>query len=371
MKNNEGFTASDYAYSWVTFAWPHFSGFLTRLYREHTLEALEETVRTRWETNKHTRINAQRQARMLGANADPAQLDELQKRVIAGMRRLRSGSATTSASDSTDYEGAMSTSAPGSSQFSGHSSSGSLPRAPPSNGTILTPIPSNSNRARNTSTSSSHAPSHSSRPSISSSSTTNGRTGSQQSGSTLSVKPGSSGRTALSPIASRMLEQDTRAMAEYRVRSGSHSSTTTGETSISNPALSPYIPPPPSGPPPAPPDQISSDLRTKSIPRSLRPSLSAASLRQSPIPALFGSTAAGSNPRIRAGTLNNVPGSGGANTPKTPPAGSSILQTLKRPVMAVLPVGRTSESSNQTQGHTRATSGSLLRDLATLRTDSM
>jgi hypothetical protein len=81
--------------------------------------------------------------------------------------------------------------------------------------------------------------------------------------------------------------------------------------------------------------------------------------------------ASGSNPRIRAGTFNNGYTSGGASTPKTPPAGSSILQTLKRPVMAVLPGGRSTESSQVPDGHTRRPSGSLLRDLASFRTDSM
>ena len=288
--------------------------------------------------------------------------------VVAGPRRIRSGSAT-SASDSTDYEGALSTSAPGSSQFSGHSSSGSIPRAPPSNGTVLTPIPSSSaNRVRNASTSSSHAPTHSSGPSISST-TTNGRSASQLSGASLTAKSPSS-KVALSPIASRMLERDADAMAEYRVRSGSHSSTNTTEALPALPSAgsaSPYAPASP------PSDLPLSDLRARTIPRSLRPSLSAASLRQTPLPSIS-SVASGSNPRIRAGTLNNVPGgvTSGASTPKTPPLmGSGLLQTLKRPVLAVLPGGKVTEQANIPDGHTRRPSGSLLRDLAILRTDSM
>lgn len=358
-KNNDGFTASDYAFS------------------NNTYEALQETARTRWEVNKKSRVVAQQQARraertMYNRTTDANDEHGHSRRAlgVAGSRRLRSGSGATSTSDSTDCEGAMSTSAPGSSQFSEHSSSGSLPRAPPSNGTILTPIPSSSaNRARNTSTSSSHAPSHSSRPSFSSN-TTNGRSTSQPSGSTLTAKSSSS-KMALSPIASRMLERDAGAMADYRVRSGSNSSTNVPETS-------PY-PPPSAGStttyaPASPlPDLPLSDVRTRTIPRALRPSLSAASLRQTPLPQIP-NAAAGSNPRVRAGTLNNVQGgaASGASTPKTPPLmGSGLLQTLKRPVFAVLPGGRATEPANAPNGHARRPSGSLLREFASLRTDSM
>lgn len=344
-KNNDGFTASDYAYS------------------NNTYEALQDAARNRFEANKQSRAVAQQQARRAERYGGGA--DGRRPLGVAGIRRLRSGSATTSASDSTDYEGAVSTSAPGSSQFSGHSSSGSLPRPPPSNGTVLTPIPA-SNRARNTSTSSSHAPTHSSRPSVSSAN-------SRLNPSSASTLSGRGASNALSPIASRMLERDAGAMAEYRVRSGSHSSTTTGETSGSlmpPSAVAPIhqvqTPVTPIGPLPE-----LSDFRTRTIPRSLRPSLSAASLRQNPLPSIS-TVANGSNPRIRAGTFN-TPGGSGVSTPKTPPMAATILQTLKRPVMAVLP-GRATESithAHVPDGHTRRPSGSLLRDMATIRTDSM
>lgn len=338
----------------------------------NTFDALQETARTRFEVNKKSRV-VQQQARRAERTAyGQVDNDEHQRRglSVTDTRRWRSGSVTTSASDSTDYEGAPSTSAPGSSQFSGHSSSGSLPRAPPSNGTILTPIPSSAaNRARNTSTSSSHAPTHASRPSFSSF-TSNGRSTSQP-GSSLGTKSSSSTKTALSPIASRMLERDAGAMAEYRVRSESHSSTTTTETSVSNiPAIggqtATYTPATES----SFSDVQVSDIRVRTIPRSLRPSLSAASLRPHHLPSIS-SVTSGSIPRIRAGTLNNVLGSSGASTPKTPPTASTLLQTLKRPVLAVLPGGRSIDHTLIPNGHTRRPSGSLLRDIAAIRTDSM
>ncbi|KAG9053273.1 hypothetical protein FS842_008409 [Serendipita sp. 407] len=354
VKNNDGFTASDYAYS------------------NNTFDALQDTARNIFEVNKYTRVVAQQQARRAERSAyGYTDAGELPRRNhgMYGARRLRSGSGTTSTSDSTDYDGAMSGSAPGSSQLSGgHSSSGSLPRPPPSNGTILTPIPASNyvNRARNHSNSSSHAPSHMSRPSVSST-TTNSRGIANSSGATLSVKSSS---TALSPIASRMLERDAGAMAQYRVRSGSHSSTTTGEASNSllpssnlNATQEPTTPISPL------PELPTTDFRTRTIPRSLRPSLSAASLRQTPLPSIIG-VASGSNPRIRAGTLNH-PSSSGVSTPKTPPMATTFLQTLKRPVMAVLPGSRGGDQvahSNAVNGHTRRPSGSLLRDI---RTDPM
>ncbi|KAG8823676.1 hypothetical protein FRC17_009260 [Serendipita sp. 399] len=349
-KNNDGFTPSDYAYS------------------NNTLDALQDTARNMFEVNKYTRAVAQQQARRAERSAygytDSGDLPR-RNHGMYGMRRLRSGSATTSASDSTDYEGAMSGSAPGSSQMSGQSSSGSLPRPPPSNGTILTPISASNyvNRARNTSNSSSHAPSHMSRPSVSST-TTNSRGMSNPSGTTLSIKSSS---TALSPVASRMLERDAGAMAEYRVRSGSHSSTTGEVNGSLLPSSNLSAENAPTTPISPLPELPTTDFRTRTIPRSLRPSLSAASLRQSPMPSIMG-IASGSNPRIRAGTMNHVPGSSGVNTPKTPPMASSILQTLKRPVMAVLPGVRGSDHVTHIDGHSRRPSGSLLRDI---RTDTM
>ncbi|CAG8475241.1 1974_t:CDS:2, partial [Acaulospora colombiana] len=214
-------------------AYDHNNSNVTPDISNSVLEALQETARNRWEVSKKSRVVAQQQARRAYGQGVNRQ-DEF-SRLDAGVSRFRSGSGTTSASDSTDFEIAMSTSAPGSSQFSGHSSSGSLPRPPPSNGTILTPIPSsaaaNGTRNRNTSTSSSHAPSHSSRPSISSIAP-NGRSNPPTSSSSLGVKS-SSVKNAFSPIA-RLLERDADAMAEYRTRSGSHSSVTTAEANLAN-----------------------------------------------------------------------------------------------------------------------------------------
>jgi hypothetical protein len=367
-KNNDKFNPSDYAYSCVLHN-KHGSHLSVHYSSNNTYDALQETARTRFEVNKKSRVVQQQARRAAYGQIDN---DEHQRRGlgVTGTRRWRSGSATTSASDSTDYEGGPSTSAPGSSQFSGHSSSGSLPRAPPSNGTVLTPIPSSAaNRARNTSTSSSQAPTHTSRPSYSSS-TTNVRSASRP-GSSMGTKSSSSAKTALSPIASRMLERDAGAMAEYRVRSESHSSTNTLETNVSNiPAVGGQI----GTYTPATESSFSdvqvSDLRARTIPRSLRPSLSAASLRPHHLPSIT-SVASDSIPRIRAGTLNNVLGSSGASTPKTPPTASTLLQTLKRPVLAVLPGGRSSDHTLIPNGHTRRPSGSLLRDIAAIRTDSM
>jgi hypothetical protein len=263
------------------------------------------------------------------------------RRILQSSRnRLRSGSATTSASDSTDYEGPLSTSAPihgssgSSSQFSSHSS-GSLPRAPPSNGTVLTPIPSSSNqgvlppatvtsrlRSHQSSSSASTTSTQSSKPSIPSGtpSTANGRMTPQN-----GVVLGSSS-TSISHFAARTLERDADAMAQYLMRARSSSSSSANNT----PTASAHIPPQVS---PFSSETAVGDLRGRNNLPRLKPSISATSLRtgsqattpiatRPPGPSLPPDDSR-ANSRIRATTLNNVPGQTTAT--RSPPMPTSNL----------------------------------------------
>ena len=316
------------------------------------------------------------------------------RRILQPSRnRLRSGSATTSASDSTDYEGQLSTSAPihgssgSSSQFSSHSS-GSLPRAPPSNGTVLTPIPSSSTqgvlpsatarpriRSHQSSSSASTTNTQSSKPSIPSGtpSTANGRM-TPQSGVALGTSA-----TSISHFAVRTLERDADAMAQYlmRARSSSSSSSSANNT----PTAPVYIP---SQTPPLTSEATLGDLRGRNTLPRLKPSISATSLRtgsQTTTPIAI--RAPGSslppddlrvNSRLRSTTLNNVPGQTTAT--RSPPMPSSNLPGAppgsppahRRPGFT-LPLGRAAESAQAAinGSHGRRPSGSLLKEITTMR----
>ena len=316
------------------------------------------------------------------------------RRILQSSRnRLRSGSGTTSASDSTDYEGQLSTSAPihgssgSSSQFSSHSSS-SLPRAPPSNGTILTPIPSSSTqgvlppatarprlRSHQSSSSASTTNTQSSKPSIPSgtSSTANGRM-TPQNGVALGTSA-----TSISHFAARTLERDADAIAQYlRARSSSSSSVNNTLTAAA------YIPPQAS---PLTSETTLGDLRGRSSLPRLKPSISATSLRtgsQSTTPIATrppGPSVPPDDPRnnlrMHATTLNTVPGQSTAT--RSPPMPSSNLPSAspgsppahRRPGFT-LPLGRVAESAQAAihgshSSHGRRPSGSLLKEITTMR----
>lgn len=314
------------------------------------------------------------------------------RRILQSSRnRLRSGSATTSASDGTDYEGQLSTSAPiqgssgSSSQFSSHSS-GSLPRAPPSNGTVLTPIPSSSNQgvlppATATSRLRSHQPSssasttstQSSKPSIPSvaPSTANGRM-TPQNGVALGTSS-----MSISPFAARTLERDADAMAQYLMRARSSSNSSTNNT----PMAPAYIPPQAS---PFASETTVSDLRGRSTLPRLKPSISATSLRtgsqsttpiatRPPGPSLPPDDLR-ANSRIRATTLNNVPGQTTAT--RSPPMFTSNLPgappgspPAHRRQAFALPLGRAAENAQAAMNgsHGRRSSGSLLKEVTIMR----
>ena len=314
------------------------------------------------------------------------------RRILQPSRnRLRSGSATTSASDSTDYEGQLSTSAPihgssgSSSQFSSHSS-GSLPRAPPSNGTILTPIPSSSTqgvlppatakprlRSHQSSSSASTTNTQSSKPSIPSGapSTASGRM-TPQNGVALGTSA-----MSISPFAARTLERDAGAMAQYMMRARSSSSSSANNT----PTTPAYVPLQAS---PFTSEATLGDSRGRNTLPRLKPSISATSLRtgsQTTTPIATrppGPTLPPDDPRInsriRSTTLNAV--SGQTPATRSPPMPSSNLPgappgspPAHRRQGFTLPLGRAAESAQAAinGSHGRRPSGSLLKDITTMR----
>ena len=317
------------------------------------------------------------------------------RRILQPSRnRLRSGSATTSASDSTDYEGQLSTSAPihgssgSSSQFSSHSSS-SLPRAPPSNGTVLTPIPSSSNqgalppgpatsrlRPHQPSSSASTTSTQSSKPGTPSGapSTANGRMTPQN-----GVAPGTSS-TSISHFAARTLERDADAMAQYLMRARSSSSSSANST----PTAPAYIPPQAS---PFTSESTLGDIRGRNTLPRLKPSISATSLRtgsqtttpiatRPPGPSLPPDDPR-ANSRIRATTLNNGPGQ--TTVTRSPPMSTSNLPgappgspPAHRRQGFTLPLGRAAENAQAAMNgsHGRRPSGSLLKEITTMRINS-
>ncbi|KAI0052978.1 ankyrin [Auriscalpium vulgare] len=226
-RNNDGFTPSDYAYS-----------FSTR-------DTLQDTARAQYESNKKARrVFAQAAARgnEMGGYEPPS------RSLDVNSVRMRSGSAashTTSTSDSVDLD----------SLPSGQSYTGAYTSSP----SHLHQYGSGASSSSSTGTFS--VPSPTPQPSLSGN----------------SLHPGSSNpASALSPIATRVREQDANAIEKYlmsRNRSGSGSTDQKSQNS-SNPS---------SAGPSANGDDISS-LPTTGSRRRLRPSLSAAQLRTNPKP---------------------------------------------------------------------------------------
>lgn len=217
--------------------------------------------------------------------------------------RLRSGSGTTTTSDSTDEM--MTQVAP--SQSSVSSATSSQPSGPSSNNSSHNAPP-----PRSQSHSAMNGHPEPTRPSPPSQSSSN---------NSLGVTPNT--HSALSPIASRVLASDAGAMAEYmkRNRSGSH-----GESSrqIIVQATSPHSSN-------TTPPIMEEPIAQKYSLRRLRPSLSAAALRQTPTSAISPvQTASGSGDirsRFRAGT-NPSPS---LRPQLSPPAPSSVGTSEEAP----------------------------------------
>ncbi|THH12538.1 hypothetical protein EW146_g7600 [Bondarzewia mesenterica] len=259
-RNNEGFTPSDYAYS-----------FSTR-------DTLQDTARTQFELNKKARrVFAQAAARGTEwggtQNLPPSKAME-----IMGAVRLRSGSGasrTTSTSDSGDIDNS---SLPSGRSFGGqHSASIQSQTSAPSFTSTFLPTPS----ASTVSTFS--IPTHSPLP--------------PNSATFLGV---SNPASALSPVATRMREQDANAMEKYMRRNRSGSASTDVKSQSSNPS---------SAGPSANGDDISSLPLTSAVPsrRRLRTSMSASQLRTTPKPPFIVTTnSSRDTSRTRAGTNPNV-----------------------------------------------------------------
>ncbi|KZT74303.1 ankyrin [Daedalea quercina L-15889] len=239
-RNNEGFTPSDYAYS------------------ISTRDTLQDTARTQFELNKKARRNVFAQAAARGtewgATPDPI-LGPPPRAYFSNGSRMRSGSGTsrtTNTSDSGDMLDGYS-----SRSHLSPVSSLSPPRRP-------NPLPSGS-----------YSPAQ---PSASSSGSASFSTASPSAQSHL-VPPTLSSSTnpasALSPIATRMLERDADAMEKYKLRQRSGSGTTASTDNQSA-----------NGSAPTPEDRKQPLITVGSVAprRRLRPSASAAQLRTTPQP---------------------------------------------------------------------------------------
>ena len=268
--------------------------------RNHTKETLEDSARAVHDARKNARRPPYGQVRAMSLDEErplPPKKDWRRP-----PPRLRSGSGTTTTSDSADE---LMTQVPPS-QSSVSSATSSQPSGPSNNGSLshMTPPPrSQSHGIMNGQMETPRPP-----PSQSSPNTSLGIT--------------STTHYALSPIASRVLASDAGAMAEYmkRNRSGSH-----GESSrhvvvqASSPHSSNTTPP-----------IMEEPIAQKYSLRRLRPSLSAAALRQVPPPASVVSAAqAGPSPapdirsRFRAGTNPSPSLRPQFLPPAHPPTGSS------------------------------------------------
>lgn len=217
-KNNEGFTASDYAYSSVVFfptGTRHRRCFdLTSCWnRVSTRDTLQDAARTQFENNKRARRHVFAQAAQKGterAHHDGAMPPpKVPRRKGTGSPRLRSGSGASRMTGGTTSESEME--GP-SSLLHGHYTSNSPMSSPsarstnlPSAGSI--PPPYNQTYAGSTS-----AFSTQSFPMSSGLSTT---------------------QSTLSPIATRMLERDADAMEKYKRRNRSGSGGTTSTDALS------------------------------------------------------------------------------------------------------------------------------------------
>ncbi|KAF4602092.1 hypothetical protein EYR40_005294 [Pleurotus pulmonarius] len=247
-RNNEGFTASDYAYS-----------FSTR-------DTLQDTARIQFEHNKKLRRLVFAQAAEKGhewGGAPPTSSATLP------VPRMRSGSGTsrtTATSDSGELDGAFA-------QYSQSSLSSSPPH--PSASSFFHPSRSHT-----------HSPNLSS---ASSASTFSALSPMAPNASRLNA---SALASALSPVATKMRERDASAMERYMRRNRSGSQGTSSDNKSQNESVAPSAGGDDSVLTPLP-------LTGSTTPRRLRPSMSAAQLRPTPVSY---STAGQPELRNRSGT---------------------------------------------------------------------
>lgn len=269
--------------------------------RNHTKETLEDSARAVYDARKNARRPPYGQIRATSLDEDrPLPPTKDWKRPPP---RLRSGSGTTTTSESADE---LMTQVPPSQS----SLMSSQPSGPSSNGSHIPPTP------RNQSHGVINGQMETSRPPLPS----------QQSASTsLGVTPTT--HSVLSPIASRVLASDAGAMAEYmkRNRSGSHGESTRHViVQASSPHSSNTTPP-----------IMEEPIAQKYSLRRLRPSLSAAALRQISSVSVVSTAQAGPSPtpdtrsRFRAGT-NPSPSLRPQFLPPAPPPIGSSEEVLER-----------------------------------------
>lgn len=270
-RNNQGFTASDYAYSFVHHFTLLFIVFPTKIYRFSTRDTLQDTARIQFENNKKQRKNIYAQAAMKGGEwgASPhiptGPPVPAKDRLMASRMRSGSGtSRTTATSDSGDQEPVIA------GQLS---SSPSQPSTGSSSGFFAQP------------SSSHHTPHGQSMSNIPAPVPLKNS----------ALSPPANPASALSPIANRMRERDADAMEKYlnRNRSGSQGTASTDNKSQNG---SHYT----SAGPSYNGDDITALISGSVTPRKLRPSASAAQLRTTP----FANNASSGNPIPRPDSRN-------------------------------------------------------------------
>jgi hypothetical protein len=300
-KNNQGYSPSDYAYSYVITLLPQrpaenafrFCGISYSI-----RDTLESTARTQVELNKRARrVFAQAAARAAELDGFDPQMRTLG---VGYAIRNRSGSAasyTTATSDSGDVE--------------------SLPSGHSYNSGISSTSPQNTYRSGASSSGSASTFSASPTPGFSYS-------------SSALLSSVSNPASALSPIASRVREQDASAMEAYLRRNRSGSGSTDAKTTVTEPAApSPAAPlgstPVSSGPSlngdglASLPD-VSGSVAAR---RHLRPSFSAAQLRKGPF-IVTTHTPQETTSRHRAGTNPTTTTSNSTRSPLSDSFGPTV-----------------------------------------------
>ena len=245
--------------------------------RHHTKETLEDSARAVYDARKNARRPPYVQMRAMSLDEErplPPKKDWRRP-----PPRLRSGSGTTTTSESADEM----TQVPSNQSNASSATSAQPSGLSPNGSSFITPPP------RSQSHGVMHGHTEASRLSPPSQSSSN---------TSLGVTPNT--HAALSPIASRVLASDAGAMAEYmkRNRSGSHGESSrhliVQASSLHSSNTTPPI--------------MEEPIAQKYSLRRLRPSLSAAALRQTPPVSVVSPAQAGSGPgadirsRFRAGT---------------------------------------------------------------------
>ena len=249
-RNNQGFTASDYAYSFVLYLIVSVLILNLSIISYSTKETLQDTARMQFENNKKQRRNIFAQAAARGnewGGILPSPPPVPAKNHMTSRMRSGSGtSRTTATSDSGEPD---------------NLTVGQLSSSPTqqSTGSMLFGHSLSSYRAPLTSSS-------------------NGTTSQVPLGSTKGslplLSPPPNPASALSPIANRMRERDADAMEKYllRSRSGSQGTSSTDTKSQNGSTFA-------SAGPSANGDDITALISGSVTPRRLRPSMSAAQLR--------------------------------------------------------------------------------------------